>query len=1114
MSDINVGDQAIFGKFATEYKGNILKQVFNGIVSPGIQQRDVAPFVDGATIKVPSCKVAVKDKGGFTGLILATNESEITIIPDAGDDFIIARFEYVEQKNNFLDIISVDSTELRSTDIILASISTSPLEITNIPDINRFDDNEKWMDDHLSILAPVEDFTNTPPATVEGTRILVSNSGTGVFFNHNFELAVVEDLVWRFYEITRQSLVLNLDNNTEPRFLIGDTATGYITLGNKIYHDDTLNKSVDSTTADFSHLSGTAYFELLLKSNFISLVEYISNTPPVAAEDNKMYLCSDTPTGDWAGHPFEVAIDAAGGWVFYNSDKHTLILSKEETEEKDDWKFYIFKSDPDGYVHVYFEKPTMDNIIQGDSFKKITTEEYDDVITPIKNNLTVFNAVDYENSNTVYNILNDPPVAAEDNKRYLINTAPTGDWLGHALEVAIDAVGGWVFKSINDASIIIVKSGSEVVTNWKRYYVKSSTLQIREIPLSQAQETNLSVLSGGPLSNADSLHKHDQYDVQESTESNTVDTIDSQTFCINKDVELIVSSVRVLEHPIYILLFDYDSGYLYQYDKNLELINDINVGTTNLSDKYGWYLNYIVLFKQPDDSDTYLYLINLDTGVVDYSLNFTINAELKNVKFSDAIVINNRVYFQLAGERQYEVTGDKYFAVYVYGAYLDLTTVTLISALLKESDPGFRTGDITYQTDSKLYLYNSYNDFIFCCIMRDTDDIVGVGGKQFREHLKLYNFKTDLDLIILDEYVNDSPGLINNIHDIADPITDVDHQLEVLTHKIKDVLYQYIYLRYRLNTVYFYGVWGFKLDFPLMEGAVTILSESESPWEDLPPAFFTNWYYGIENKSTAMHIDIASANKYAWGDFSDIGELNSLLTAIKANIISCTVVDNKIYVLLNDTGNDKILLWVLNSGGALLTIKEICDGALSVITNGYTKVLNYDNLTLQLLFQNKESGRLYQTLLINDKGILPTTGGGSGTKSTVYDFHKTEITSGTGVSIASFNQVNINEITINKLIITVKANISRPSMPNRQLHIMKTIILTDDMADFEGDIYSQQSFTVVNGVNLIDIDIFCILNFGAFTLDVQIMDGVLADTGAPQFSDYTIESGELHVYYN
>lgn len=341
-----------FGKYATPYKGNTLKHVFQNILPVGIMQRDSAPYVSGSDIKIPAFKVAIKDKAGSEGLIIASTDSEETVTPIAGDDHIIARFEYVVAVDQNPSLLSIDSTALLSTDIILANISTGPLTVDSVPDINRFDDAQQHMENRLAFITAVSDYTNTPPALVEGTRVLVKDSGTGAFLGHNYELAVVESGVWVFYEITLHTLVFNADGGGTAEYISGNTASGYTPIAANIAHNGLTGIDVDDITATYSHISGSALFQQILKSNFVSIVEYISATPPTPAADDKLYFIDSGATGDWSGHDYELAVDSALGWIFITLTTDTGILSKENSADKNDWKCYIAKSDPSGYYTI------------------------------------------------------------------------------------------------------------------------------------------------------------------------------------------------------------------------------------------------------------------------------------------------------------------------------------------------------------------------------------------------------------------------------------------------------------------------------------------------------------------------------------------------------------------------------------------------------------------------------------------------------------------------------------------------------------------------------------------------------------------------------------------
>jgi len=1074
MGATNIAGQKVFGKYGSEYKGDVLKYVFEHVLNAGILGRDGIPFVSGSDVRVPPFKVAILDKAGDPGLINISTTLNYDVTSDPGDEYIIARFEWKPQVNEWMDILSVTSGELVATDIILASISTGPLSVDSVPDIDRYSGVVEAVGNMGPMVFPVSYVTNTPPAHAAGLRIMVGSAGTGAFLNHNYELAVSDgSSTWTFYSFDHATFFLDLDADQPtpaPKMKAVQTATGIFNAGSTMVHNDTLSIEVDSDSATYGHISGTVYKNLTtylgLKVPCISPVEYISNTPPAAAQDNKLYLCSDSPTGDWNGHAYQVAKDAVGGWEFFDFTDDTLVLSKENTATKTNWRFYIFKSNPSGYTQKVSELVTMDEVQQGSAYKKITAAEYAAIIAAIGDNPATVEAVE-DASNT-------PPVSAADNKRYLTLDNPTGDWNGHPCEIAIDGAGGWqfqqytvpvlvlskmdstkqenyrywvfksstgyfaknlesflkmpmilpvydasntpptpagddkrylildsptgawasypqqiatdtasgwVFEALDDVPVLVLSMmGSASVDDWDLYIVQTTPSFLKRWELTAIQRTQFATLVGG--SSADALHSHAQYDVlvnqldyvkSESPSGSLVDdtllmvpsighlgVVTSDTLLgrmkyideplkstmdicngqyypiLGSAVSFAGTDIRFLDHPEYIMVLNKANGHLYLYDKDMSLVDDIDTGDTNISDKYGWYQNYVILFKF-DTNTLYAHIIDIDSGTLSSTESFVIEA-LSNVELSDAIFVANNMYLLMGG-----LTGTDYK---MRALAVDMGTLSLSQSIVKTVT--WWNGVATSGSVDGLKVMSQEGNLIFSWVSLNAE---AIGVDHWMVYLYDFSFKTTVALASVDslEYLIDSYDLTGG--DVT------GNSLNVMNRLVGDSLVRFISANYSTDTTpaNLYRVVGLRLALrDLSVAKVAIIHSGTSPSTE-----FATWYLGLENKSRQLHFDVASAHVFDFMVFSDRGELNSTITAIKANIIGGTVADGRIFILVNDGVTGNVQLWITNPDGTIMSIQIISGTDLTDVANGYMKVVKTTELGLQILFLDKENNNIY-----------------------------------------------------------------------------------------------------------------------------------------------------------
>lgn len=61
--------------------------------------------------------------------------------------------------------------------------------------------------------------------------------------------------------------------------------------------------------------------------------------------------------------------------------------------------------------------------------------------------------------------VNAPPAAPEAGQAWIVGTAPTGEWTGHAHAIAIATAGGWRFAAMPEGATVLVRIDGGI---WRR----------------------------------------------------------------------------------------------------------------------------------------------------------------------------------------------------------------------------------------------------------------------------------------------------------------------------------------------------------------------------------------------------------------------------------------------------------------------------------------------------------------------------------------------------------------------------------------------------------------------------------------------------------------------
>jgi len=469
MGDPAVGNQKIFGKTFTSYKGELLKYLFLNIKPYGIHWREAEPYISGGTeMRIPPCKLFLQDKNDVESCIMVQVQSEIAITPNPGSELVIARFEDTPSTSvNGADFLSVTYIELLDSDVILSVITTSPsLAILFNPAISRFNDEFQALSLLYSHVPPVYNVLNDPPAVpTDGMRVLVGGTPIGVYGGHPYELAVYNSatLAWYFTVLAQPTQFINLDGGGTPALIVAKTTTGYVNAGTMINHGDTIGALIDNFNliTTMTHLSGVSANELL-SGAATTIHTHLHATLPDVHVDS--FVDSTTHLSGARAN------DLLGGLA---TTVHTHLHSGLPGSHLD--------SVTASATHLSGAALSALNISAARADAAYSINNTHQVVTD-QHYHNIFGQPDFPSlglilpfAAPVEYVSNTPPTAAADDKLYFVSSTPTGDWVGHALEFAKDASGGWVFITSPDPQMFASKENDPNPDNWAVYLTKTGT---------------------------------------------------------------------------------------------------------------------------------------------------------------------------------------------------------------------------------------------------------------------------------------------------------------------------------------------------------------------------------------------------------------------------------------------------------------------------------------------------------------------------------------------------------------------------------------------------------------------------------------------------------------
>jgi len=188
----------------------------------------------------------------------------------------------------------------------------------------------------------------------------------------------------------------------------------------------------------------------------LPLVSKRDDPPGWVEASNKYYLVGENPTGDWAGHANQIAfyvIRSGGGYSWHF---HWPVVNEEHFIESENaeyrWTGTAWEVAHDAGLATtqYVDQKHAETTTTLASY---ATQSYvDTLIGQITTGLAHKVAVE-----AISNTPPTGPVAVGDH--YIVGTAPTGEWAGHANKVAVWGVGAtpaWTFEAphVNDSHFV------------------------------------------------------------------------------------------------------------------------------------------------------------------------------------------------------------------------------------------------------------------------------------------------------------------------------------------------------------------------------------------------------------------------------------------------------------------------------------------------------------------------------------------------------------------------------------------------------------------------------------------------------------------------------------
>lgn len=301
----------------------------------------------------------------------------------------------------------------------------------------------------------VVDLLNTPPgAPTLGDRYIIDDTPTDAWVGHAGELAVCTaeaapgPVAWSFHVIRGGTMVIA---GTPMRLYVNNGSGDWLNFGTLLEAADipiadagTLYTATDVEGA-LAEVKAIADEALLVSGTEVfPHVLAIQNAPPVGPVDGDTYVVGPAGSGAWAGHDNEGAYYAVDHWEFQAlEDGYAVIRDDYDQLYIKDTTFVpaspkiapvdavYFQHDADGVQR--FQTGMAEQIRnQGHIGKAVWTP----ADNPTADDEIGIGADTYIFKNTTNGELNDPPASPVETETWLVGSAPTGAWVGHANEIA------------------------------------------------------------------------------------------------------------------------------------------------------------------------------------------------------------------------------------------------------------------------------------------------------------------------------------------------------------------------------------------------------------------------------------------------------------------------------------------------------------------------------------------------------------------------------------------------------------------------------------------------------------------------------------------------------
>lgn len=209
--------------------------------------------------------------------------------------------------------------------------------------------------------------------------------------------------------------------------------TGITMLCNEVTGNLYAYDSADTTTAHdattcFVDANGRRY-KIVDEIRWPHSVLDRLGTPPGSPSVGDTYLIT-TGTGAWAGQDDYIARYAAAGWAFIAPRVGGIVLVEDET--------------------AFYHYTAAGAWSAGLGSLSLTA----DAVTPVENQ--------FWGGVSVEDILNTPPGAPTNGQAYLVDTSPTGAWVGQNGKIAYRRSGAWEYESPYEGATVYDKDSNAV----------------------------------------------------------------------------------------------------------------------------------------------------------------------------------------------------------------------------------------------------------------------------------------------------------------------------------------------------------------------------------------------------------------------------------------------------------------------------------------------------------------------------------------------------------------------------------------------------------------------------------------------------------------------------